>query len=117
MAGCVLRVRKKGINLETLLAIRAFRNAVTFIDGFNFTVSENEEFAKQIKDSNEFLKKNSKDCASLSALLRPEAPVLDFGVFPSGGPVHSFTFPSSLVSLAGSLGFELCASLYEASDL
>ena len=117
MAGCVLRVKKEGIKPDTLLSIGIFFDAVQFKDGFNFTVSESDEFQEQLKDSEAFLIKNKKECRRLADILKPEAPVLDYGVWRSGSYSQSVTFPSSLVSLAGSLGFELGASFYEASDL
>ncbi|MDA2933343.1 hypothetical protein MYX82_03260 [Acidobacteria bacterium AH-259-D05] len=113
----MLRVRKEGIKPKTLLSIGIFPDAVQFKDGFNFTVSESHEFEKQLRDSEAFLKTNSKEYENLSAQLQPEAPVLDFGLWRNDGPAQSVTFPSSLVTLAGGLGFELCVSLYEVSDL
>ena len=117
MAGCVLRVRKDGITPETLLSSGIFPGARQFEDGFNFTVSDSDEFEDQLRDSEAFLSANKKECENLANQLKPEAPMLDFGLWRNEGPMQSVTFPSSLVSLAGSLGFELCASYYNANDL
>ena len=117
MAGCVLRVKKEGLMPETWLSIGIFPDATQFKDGFNFTVSDSDEFQEQLKDSEAFLRNNEKECKKLIGLLKPEAPVLDYGVWRSEGFSQSVVFPSSLVSIAGGLGFELSASFYEASDL
>ncbi|MFV1977066.1 MAG: hypothetical protein ACC651_15090, partial [Candidatus Scalindua sp.] len=117
MAGCVLKVQNRRVKAEELLSSGIFTNTTTFQDGFNFTISESEEFSTQLSDSEAFLKTNTKVCKKLTEQLQPDAPVLDFGFWKTEDPVQSVTFPSSLVELAGSLGFELCASFYEISDL
>lgn len=117
MAGCVLRVRKDGIEPEALMSSGIFAGARQFEDGFNFTVSDSDELEYQLRDSVAFLSANEVECKNLANQLKPKSPVLDFGLWRNEGPVQSVTFPSSLVSLAGSLGFELCASYYGASDL
>ncbi len=116
MAGCILRVQNKNIKSGELLSSSIFANATIFQDGFNFTVSESKNLENQLKDSETFLKRNKKVCKKLSEQLKPKSPVLDFGLWKNDGPVQSVNFPSSLVELAGSLGFELCVSIYEASD-
>ena len=117
MAGCVLRVQKNGIKPDTLLSSGIYPGAKKFKDGFNFTISDSDELEEQLKDSEAFLKTNEKECGNLGNELKPESPVLDFGIWKNEELTQSVKFPSSLVSLAGSLGFELCVSYYEASDL
>ena len=105
------------MTIEELLTSGIFTDVAVFPGGFNFAVSDSECFDIQVNEGEAFLETNSKVCKELAEKLKPEVPVLDFGLWKKEGPVQSVTFPGPLVKLAGRLGFELCATMYEANDL
>ena len=117
MSGCVLRARRKGFDPEQFLSGGALPGSVAYDDGFNLTICESEELLVQLRDAEAFLRENSEQCGVLSKQLAPETPVLDFGIWRREAPSQSVVFPSSLVRVAGRLGFQLEVSIYEASDL
>ncbi len=82
--------------------------------GIRIVASEADfsELAKQIEDVILFLRKNHDDVRKLTSYPGVDGAVLDFGaeIYPPGWA--SFTFPSELLSLAGSAGVSLCLSVY-----
>jgi hypothetical protein len=82
--------------------------------GIRIVASEADfsELAKQIEDVILFLRRNHDDVRKLASYPGVDGAVLDFGaeIYPPGWA--SFTFPSELLSLAGSAGISLCLSVY-----
>ena len=117
MAGSVLRVRKKGMSVTKTISLGIFPAAHQHVDGFNFTVSASDIFEDQVSEVLTYLRANEKALKELIAQLKPEAPVLDFGVWQTDSVSQSVTFPVSLIEYAGRLGFELSVTMYAASDL
>lgn len=70
------------------------------------------ELSRQIEDVIAFLRHNENSIKALSCFPGVEGTVLDFGaeIHPPGW--GSFTFPSELLLLAGSVGVSLCVSVY-----
>jgi hypothetical protein len=117
MTGCVLRAHNEGADFNQLLSRSTFDEAVIHKGGFNFVISESELFDVQLRECEEFINNHVEQCELIVEILRPVTADLDFGIWKNEGPVQSVTFPQSLVKLAGTMGFRLTTSLYEASDL
>jgi len=117
MSGCVLRARGAGLSTHYVLSESAFSGAVIYEDGFNLTLSQNDDFQVQAAAAQAFLSAHAPQCRALADLLLPDAPLLDFGLWRRDGHSQSFVFPAALVRQAGALGFQLGLSIYHASDL
>jgi hypothetical protein len=71
------------------------------------------ELSQQIDDVIAFIRQNQEPSRCLLPFLALKARVLDFGseiFYPPGW--GSFTFPSELLLLAGTVGVSLCLSVY-----
>jgi hypothetical protein len=70
------------------------------------------ELSQQIEDVIAFLRQNQEPIRALASFAGVESTVLDFGaeIHPPGWA--SFTFPSELLLLAGTVGVSLCLSVY-----
>ena len=117
MSGCVLRVQEEGVNVKELLSSPVFLGAAQFNDGFNFTISEKEIFNEQAIETEKFLIEHKKELKSLKEQLKTTTPQLDFGIFKNENYSQSYAFKTSIVKLAGELGFGLRLSIYEENGL
>lgn len=82
--------------------------------GVRVVVSEADfsQLAEQIEDVISFLRQNLEEVKFLASFPGVEGVVLDFGaeIYPPGWT--SFTFPATLLVLAGEAGVSLCLSVY-----
>ena len=116
MAGCVLRAKKEGFDSKNFLHSANIEDATLIQGGFNLTVSRQENLDNQIAEVEEFLKNNTETLKTLTSILSPETPELNFGIWRTSSPVQSISLPLSLISQCSELGIEICTSIYEVND-
>ena len=116
MAGCVLRVRKEDFDSKEFLHSANIENATLIQGGFNLTVSKNENLDTQIFEAEEFLKNNTETLRSLTSILSPDVPELNFGIWRNSSPVQSILLPLSIITQCSELGIEIRTSIYEVND-
>jgi hypothetical protein len=127
MPGCVLRISGDDFRPHTFLKDSGFVPCNVFrkgerkakdrdwdSSGFTVVVSEasGTDFARQIRDAVEFLRKHKEELARLMKCAGLEDARMDFGVSRKDGFVRSSYLPPELLKLAGALGIGVEISIY-----
>ena len=127
MPGCVLRASGDDFDYQGFLDDSAFvpcnvfrkgerkaENRSWSSSGFTVVVSEasGDDWAQQIQDAIEFLRKHKDEMARLMKFEGLESVDLDFGVNRKNGFLQSNRLPPALLTLAGALSIGVEVSIY-----
>lgn len=135
MAGCMLRVAGRDLDLEDCLngcdfsPVRVFgkgqerlgrRGGTWERNGFHVVVSDcdGDHAEQQVQDAQAFIEEHHDALAELAARSDVEAICLDFGLYfwVEMDASKSVTLPPGLLKICGELGVEIEVSMYATAD-
>ena len=136
MPGCVLRVAGSSAAVRafasrtSLPVIKVFIKGQPVVPGsaqvarrsginINVSSASGYQLSSQVRDAQRFIRRHLRELRHLTRVFKRGTPVLDFGLLQSEAAslvLASYSFPASLIELAGSVGLGVMLSVYPSSD-